>query len=219
MCVRIVHVCIQRFLMQYAPLELIFEIAKYLYVDDGESYCIFADNSTPLRLSCRIFYRHLYSRLPKQPLLWGGCKSVAETCPPYTAAEFPGCKSPHPYISVRGWTTTARRTCTYHCHCDQKHQFKRFDVWMMRDMASSLISQIQTRDNDIANFATLKVPSLEYLQKFSLFLHQCGVVLSRELSLYATRSAGSAETTVIYGRNMDFLLEEDDDYDDSYIYM
>lgn len=146
-----------------------------------------------------------------QPLLWGGCKSVAEMCPPYTAAEL--CQTPAPYITVRGWTSTARRACAYHCHCDKKQQFTRFDVWIMRDMASSLVSQVKSRDSNASTLATLKVPSIEYLQKFSVFLRQCGILLSRDISMYATRFGGSAETTVHYGKNIDFLFP-DVDYDD-----
>ena len=191
--------------MQYLPLELFGEIANYLLVHDTEKYCIFADHSAALRLTCKIFYRYLYSKLPIQSILYGPCTSVEEMCPPFRTSGGVGLRSSSPYLTVRGWTSTAKKRCTFHCHCETKHPFERYEVWMMKTLATSLITQIKLRESEFSKFAVLKMPSLEYLQTFHLFLKQCGVCISREMSVFITRTSSPTDTSVIYQKCYDFL--------------
>lgn len=197
--------------MQKVPFEIVFEICQYLLVDDTKEYCIFADESTPFRLTSKTYYNYLYPKLPKAPLLYGPCTSVAEMCPPLSPGErISGLRSSSPYLTVREWTSTAKKRCVYHCHCKMKHQFERYKMWMMKDMANSLINQIRRRDSEVGNFAVLKVPSFDFLGKFHQFLDQCGVITDREMAMVLSRSAGAAESTVRYTRNMDFLFRGTD---------
>lgn len=196
--------------MQNVPLEIVFEICQYLLVNDTKEYCIFADESTPFRLTSKTYYNYLYPKLPEASLLYGPCTSVVEMCPPLRPSErISGLRSSSPYLTVRGWTSTAKKRCAYHCHCKMKYQFERYEVWMMKDMATSLIHQIKSRDSEVGNFAILKVPSFGFLEKFHQFLNQCGVITYREMSMVMTRRAGAAESTVTYTRNMDFLFPTD----------
>lgn len=92
-----------------------------------------------------------------------------------------------------------------------KYQFERYKMWMMKDMANSLINQIRRRDSEVGNFAVLKVPSFDFLEKFHQFLQQCGVITDREMAIVLSRrSAGAAESTVRYTRNMNFLFRGTD---------
>lgn len=195
--------------METVPFEIVFEICQYLLVDDTKEYCIFADESTPFRLTSKTYYNYLYPKLPDAPLLYGPCTSVAEMCPPLSPSErISGLRSSSPYLTVREWTSTAKKRCAYHCHCKMKYQFERYEVWMMKDLAFSLIYQIKRRDSEVGNFAVLKVPSFGFLEKFHQFLQQCGVITDREMSMVLSRSAGAAESTVRYTRNMDFLFRD-----------
>lgn len=198
--------------METVPFEIVFGICQYLLVDYTKEYCIFADESTPFRLTSKTYYNYLYPKLPDAPLLYGPCTSVAEMCPPLSPSErISGLRSSSPYLTVRGWTSTAKKRCAYHCHCKMKmkYQFERYEVWMMKDMANSLINQIKRRDSEVGNFAVLKVPSFGFLEKFHQFLQQCGVITDREMSMVLSRSARAAESTVRYTRNMDFLFPTD----------
>lgn len=197
--------------MQNIPLEIVFEICQYLLVNDRTKYCIFADESSRFRLTCKTYYNYLYPKLPKESLLYGPCMSVAKMCPLFTQSEsMSGMHNPSPFLTVVDWTSTARKRCVYHCHCKKKKQFERWEVWMMRTMASSLVDQIKMRTSNYSKFAVLKVPSLAFLHKFNSFLRQCGVHLSNKMTIFVPRrSAGSTEDTVIYRRNTEFYYLRD----------
>ena len=196
--------------MQNVPLEIVFEICQYLLVNNTKEYCIFADESSPFRLTSKTYYNYLYPKLPKTSLLYGPCTSVVEMCPPLSPSErISGLRSSSPYLTVRGWTSTAKKRCARHCHCKMKKQFEIYEVWMMRTMASSLIDQLKMRKSAYSKFAVLKVPSLAFLHKFNSFLRQCGVQLSSKMTIFIPRrTAGAAEDTVIYRRNTEFYLRD-----------
>lgn len=197
--------------MQTVPFEIVFEICQYLLVDDTKEYCIFADESTPFRLTSKTYYNYLYPKLPKAPLLYGPCTSVAEMCPPLSPGErISGLRSSSPYLTVREWTSTAKKRCVYHCHCKMNVRFERYEVWMMKDLANSLVNQIRMRKKENRKLAVLKMPSLTFLQRFNDFLRQCGVLTSSNMSIFVNRNAPSAENTVTYHKT---LTEMNSGYD------
>ena len=140
--------------MNRLPLEIVREVAGFLLEGDKDKYCIFSDESTPLRLSCKCFYREL-SKL--QPCKWllDPCVSVKEMCT----------TGPHPM--------SARR-CTCHCHEGQSKQFRRWEVRAMRETTTSLLEQINNRTNTLLSggrsVAELRMPSLEFLRNFFTIL-------------------------------------------------
>ena len=183
--------------MNRLPLEIVREVAGFLLEGDKDKYCIFSDESTPLRLSCKCFSREL-SKL--QPCKWllDPCVSVKEMC-----------KSECYY-----WTVEASQRCTYHCHEGQPKQFMRWEVHTMREMTTSLLEQINNAPDSVKGrnavfsggrgVAELRMPSLEFLSNFLQFLEQCKVYMNN-MSVCAVRS--SAEIKVVWSHKYDLNYE------------
>jgi len=85
-------------------------------------------------------------------------------------------------------------------------QFETHEVFVMRCMATSLITQIKNRSTNDHIIAELKVPNLHFLTRFHEFLRQCGVVMTTKISIfvhkvYDSPATDNTDSVVLYRKN------------------
>ena len=202
--------------MNALPPELLCCVTKYLSDFSKEKYCLFEDESVPLRLSCAFFHSELETLKPTLRL-FKPCLSVADVCACLAEHE-DACAS---YVYVQDWNV-ARRQCVHHAKImpkPEKHdgfktvhafaaqpKFLSWEISVMQEFLQRLIEQIKESalnpKPDSDKLARLACPSLQFFSRF-MECTRTWRVWFKHVRVCVTRvGAGNAEIMVHWHKDL-----------------